>query len=117
MELVVALVVVTGHDHIFIVKNLYLSARPPSESFCLAPEWSMWALPDAGPTSWISCPVLIGQQSVSITQEFNRWPSAHAGSDQTVAENALVSLDGTASTDPDGDALSYSWSQLSVGRV
>jgi PKD repeat protein len=38
-------------------------------------------------------------------------PTADAGSDQTVSEGASVTLDGTGSSDPDGDALNYSWIQ------
>ncbi len=38
-------------------------------------------------------------------------PTAHAGADQTVAEAATVTLDGSGSTDPEGAQLTYSWSQ------
>ncbi|MEX0789519.1 MAG: choice-of-anchor K domain-containing protein [Actinomycetota bacterium] len=43
----------------------------------------------------------------------NARPVADAGADQTVEQNGAltpVTLDGTASTDADGDALTYSWS-------
>lgn len=43
----------------------------------------------------------------------NRAPLANAGSDQTVAEQSIVTLDGTGSSDPDGDSLTYSWTQTS----
>jgi hypothetical protein len=41
----------------------------------------------------------------------NRLPAANAGPDQTVPMVATVRLDGSGSTDPDGDSLSYSWIQ------
>jgi RHS repeat-associated protein/uncharacterized repeat protein (TIGR01451 family) len=39
----------------------------------------------------------------------NRPPVAHAGPDQTVAPGARVTLDGSASADPDGDRLKFRW--------
>lgn len=48
--------------------------------------------------------------SVDITN-VNNVPTAAAGADQTVDENTPVSLAGGGSSDPDGDALSYSWTQ------
>jgi len=41
----------------------------------------------------------------------NNPPAAVAGSDQTVECPASVALDGTKSTDPDGDTLTYEWSE------
>ena len=38
-------------------------------------------------------------------------PTAAAGSDQTVSTNATVTLDGSASSDANGDALTYGWAQ------
>lgn len=42
----------------------------------------------------------------------NRPPLAAAGADQSVYVQQLVTLDGSGSSDPDGDALSYEWTLL-----
>ena len=48
----------------------------------------------------------------------NNSPTADAGPDQTgVWEGALVTLDGSGSSDPDGDTLRYRWNQYSGERV
>lgn len=39
----------------------------------------------------------------------NSQPTANAGSDQTVQTGDTVQLDGSGSSDPDGDPLNYSW--------
>ncbi len=41
-------------------------------------------------------------------------PVARAGADRTVDEGAAVQLDGSASSDPDGDSLSFSWTVTQV---
>jgi hypothetical protein len=47
----------------------------------------------------------------------NHAPTANAGADQTVASGATVNLDGTGSSDPDGGALTYAWTQTSGPTV
>jgi hypothetical protein len=44
-----------------------------------------------------------------LVQNVNRPPIANAGPALSVDERSLVRLAGTASSDPDGDTLSYSW--------
>ena len=43
----------------------------------------------------------------------NESPSADAGDDSTVSAGASVTLDGSGSSDPDNDALTFLWEQLS----
>ncbi|KAF0193916.1 MAG: hypothetical protein FD166_3628, partial [Bacteroidetes bacterium] len=54
----------------------------------------------------------VESQVISVTQQpndKNTAPIAHAGSDQTVDAGALVTLDGLASVDADGNQLTYQW--------
>ena len=52
---------------------------------------------------------LLPDEVVIRVTSHNVQPIAHAGVDQSVDENTLVTLDGTGSSDPDGHTLSYSW--------
>ena len=47
----------------------------------------------------------------------NRRPIANAGPDQTVPDGALVTLDGTRSFDPDGDGITFRWTQTAGPTV
>jgi LmbE family N-acetylglucosaminyl deacetylase len=47
----------------------------------------------------------------------NQAPIANAGPDQTVNQGATVQLDGRGSSDPDGDPLTYSWTQTAGPTV
>src|SRR5690606_512735 len=44
-------------------------------------------------------------------------PTANAGADQVVNEGASVQLDGSSSSDPDGSALAYRWTQIAGPMV
>jgi hypothetical protein len=59
-----------------------------------------------------------GQASADTTTNIqvtnaNHPPVANAGPDQTRHAGTTIQLDGTASTDPDSDPLTFTWSQLS----
>jgi len=66
----------------------------------------------------VSDGTLVDSEIVTITvANTNRLPLANAGSDQTAESQALVTLNGTASSDPDGQNLSYSWIQTAGPTV
>ncbi len=52
------------------------------------------------------------QVTVKVSPE-NRAPTANAGADQSVKEGDKVTLDGSASSDSDGEIVSYQWRQIS----
>ncbi|MBI3014115.1 MAG: hypothetical protein HYY65_03395 [Candidatus Tectomicrobia bacterium] len=55
---------------------------------------------------------LASSDTVDITvKNVNHGPVALAGADQTVNEGSLVTLDGSASYDPDSDPITYQWVQ------
>ena len=58
------------------------------------------------------------QDSVLVTiNDVNQVPVAHAGEDQVVYAGQSVVLDGSLSDDPDGDEISFIWSQVEGTRV
>jgi len=56
--------------------------------------------------------------TVTVTvEDVNHAPTANAGANQTRDEGSQVTLDGTASRDPDNDPLTYAWTQVSGPAV
>jgi hypothetical protein len=61
---------------------------------------------------------LSSSADVTLTvEEANHAPVADAGAAQTVNTGAQVTLNGTKSTDPDGDTLTYQWTQTAGTQV
>jgi hypothetical protein len=54
---------------------------------------------------------IVATVTITVTN-VNHVPTANAGPCNLVNELTVVSLNGLGSTDPDGDTLSYSWTQL-----
>jgi hypothetical protein len=55
-----------------------------------------------------------GTYGLTVTNApINRPPVANAGADQSVNAGAIVQLNGAASSDPDGNSLSYAWTFVS----
>ncbi|QHJ13834.1 hypothetical protein FX988_04114 [Paraglaciecola mesophila] len=57
---------------------------------------------------------LLSDSAIVTVTVINRAPIAHAGNDQNTELNELTQLDGSASSDADGDLLTYAWSVASV---
>lgn len=55
--------------------------------------------------------------NITVTAPTNTAPTANAGADQTVANGASVTLGGSGSSDPEGNPLSYAWTQTSGPTV
>ena len=50
-----------------------------------------------------------GNSNADAVTSANATPLADAGTNQTVKEGSLATLDGTGSSDPDGDAITFAW--------
>jgi len=66
---------------------------------------------DAIATSSTSSEVVDATNGSNTMNPENRAPNADAGADQNATSGETVTIDGTASFDPDGDTLSFHWQQ------
>jgi hypothetical protein len=55
--------------------------------------------------------------TVKVTVIENSPPIANAGSEQTKDEGSIVTMNGSVSSDPDGDNLTFSWTQIAGPEV
>jgi len=60
---------------------------------------------------------LSASDSVTVVAEANSPPVANAGPDQAVEAGSVVTLDGSASLDPQSDPLTFRWEQISGPQV
>jgi beta-lactam-binding protein with PASTA domain len=63
---------------------------------------------------WVSDGTHYSAPDTVVVASVNDPPVANAGADQTVARNTSLTLDGSGSSDANGDALTYRWSILSA---
>jgi hypothetical protein len=97
----------------------------PAPTFSLVQNPAGMSITPQGLISWTptqngSFPVQVRATSgsTSATQDFtivvadNQAPTANAGEDQNVVEGAGVRLDGSASSDEDGEIATYEWEQI-----
>lgn len=70
-------------------------------------------LPAGGGTFVITFNDLTRRYTVSKQTGGNQLPIAVVPANQTITGTATISLDGSASSDPDGQIVSYQWSQVS----
>jgi len=113
------------------------SASSDADGHALTYRWSLLSVP-AGSTASLSDPAasapwftldragqFVAQLIVNdgfvdsapdtvVVTVVNRTPVANAGSDQSVFTGGTATLSGAASSDPDGDTLTYQWAFTSV---
>ena len=60
---------------------------------------------------------LVVVRDTVVVRVGNAAPTANAGPDAFVDQGVVVALDGSASDDPDGDTLAYTWTQVSGAPI
>ncbi len=93
-----------------------------SDTGSMQPAFTAPVVGSAGATLTFQLTVTDGIDSAAdtvnvIVENVNHAPIANAGTDQTRSEGNTVTLDGTISSDPDGDPITYTWSQIAGPAV
>ncbi len=83
------------------------TALRPSFTVDLAGDYVVQLIADDGSGE-------LSRPDTLVISTLNTRPIADAGPDQTVAAGATVALDGSGSSDPDGDPLSHAWILLAA---
>jgi BspA type Leucine rich repeat region (6 copies)/Carboxypeptidase regulatory-like domain/REJ domain/Secretion system C-terminal sorting domain len=89
--------------------GITLSSETASNPSFIAPEVSMDTVFTFELTIYDGSVNSTADQVKVTVKQVNKAPIANAGTNQSVNENSLVTLDGSASSDPDRDELSYLW--------
>lgn len=104
-----------GDPLTFSATNLPLGATfvPATRTFSWTPDYTQAGLHSV--TFMVNDGALMDSEVVTITvNNVNRAPVADAGADETMHVGTLVTLNGSASSDPDGDyPLTYAWNIIS----
>jgi hypothetical protein len=82
-----------------------------------APAFQAFSGPGANNTYLVERPLSGAHRALALTPPPNRPPFANAGPPQTVGGSVLVTLDGSQSFDPDGDPITYAWTQTGGAAV